>query len=188
MSLIQVAAPLIRLAAVDDGYAKELLDAVLADELAFGGLVGTEIQPAEVGVLKPSEWQWFASWRQALGGRLDEVVLLHLAGSAGTRFARFKVRALVLRDRYTNGVAQFVGLSHDVGLNWLSDQVRDPRVDPRELVRDSLQCATEASWFVLRELTSLDDHRGEIVSNLLDEFAANYEINPEITTRWRYEP
>jgi hypothetical protein len=111
MSAIQVAAPLIRLAAADDGYAQNLHDAVATDQHrpgpydAYLGLVEAGIQPAELGWLKPTEWQWYASWRQALGGKLDEVVLLHLAACAGTRFARFEVRALVLRDPNTNRAA-----------------------------------------------------------------------------------
>ncbi len=80
MSLIQVAAPLIRLAAVDEGYGEVFHDAVTADEGAFLGLVQAQIQPVELGWLKPTEWLWFARWRQALGGRLDEVVLLASRG------------------------------------------------------------------------------------------------------------
>lgn len=190
MSLIQVAAPLIRLAAADDGYAQDLQDAIAADDRAYSGLVAAEIQPADLGWLKPTEWQWFASWRQALGGGLDEVLLLHLAGSAGTRFARFEVRALVLRDPDTNQFApEFVEhpeIDDNVGLNWLIDQVHEPRVDPRELAFDSLQCATEASWFVLRQLTSLDNDRGHLVQRLLDQYAGNFDIGSKITSRWRY--
>ena len=191
MSLIQVAAPLIRLAAADDGYAQDLHDAVTTDAGAYSGLVAAAIEPAELGCLKPTEWQWFASWRQALGGRLDAVVLLHLAMSAGTRFARFEVRALVLRNPDTNRIAsEFIKppeSDKEVGLNWLIAQVHDPRVDPSELMHDSLQCATEASWFVLRQLTSLDDHRGDLVRKELDSLRRADEIDSAITKRW-YAP
>ena len=191
MSLIQVAAPLIRLAAADDGYAQNLHDAVTTDAGAYRGLVTAAIEPAEFGCLKPSEWQWFASWRQALGGRLDEVILLHLDRCAGTRFARFEVRALVLRNPDTNRIAfEFIkppDVDQEVGLNWLITQVHEPRVDPSELTHDSLQCATEASWFVLRQLTSLKDHRGNVVRNLLDEYARDHEIDLAITRLWYWQ-
>jgi hypothetical protein len=188
MSLIQVAAPLIRLAAADDGYAQDLDDAVAADKNAYEGLINTSIRPAELGCLNPTEWQWFASWRQAHGGSLDEVVLLHLADFAVTRFARFEVRALVLRDPHTNQLATLLE-GHppprgSVGLNWLVTQVQEPRVDPRELALDSLQCATEASWFVLRQFTSREDERGEVVQKLLGEYAKRDDVDSAITRLW----
>jgi hypothetical protein len=190
MSLIQLAAPLIRLAAADDGYALDLDDAVAADDRALEGLVAAEIQPDELGVLKPTEWLWFARWRQALGGGLDREVLFHLARYAATPFARFEVRSVVLCDDSTNGLArEFINPSQrpdDIGLDWLTAQAQDPRVDPRELALDSLQCATEASWFVLRQLTSLDDERGQLVRDQLDRFAAERDIGAEVASRWRY--
>lgn len=190
MSLIQLAAPLIRLAAADDDYAQDLGDAVDAEESARGGLVAAQIQESELYWLRPSEWQWFARWRQALGGRLDEHILSLLTESAVTPFARFEVRALVLRDPYTNQLAQEVTRHadrwDDVGLRWLSAQTQDPGVDPLELVSDSLQCATEASWFVLRELTLRDDDRAAVVREQLAGFAAQREVTTEITRRWRY--
>jgi hypothetical protein len=191
MSLVQIAAPLIRLAAADDGYAQDLRDAIADDDRAYVGLVTAEIQPAELGWLKPTEWQWFANWRQSLDGELDPVVLSHLATSAASRFARFEVRALVLRDSYTNQLASEVhnvpDIDNAVGFRWLVGQIHEPRVDPRELARDSLQCATEASWFVLRQLTSLDDRdRANLVDKMLDDFATSFEIDPALTGRWRY--
>jgi hypothetical protein len=191
MSLIQIAAPLIRLAAADDGYAQDLRDAIASDDRAYGGLVSAEIRPTELQWLKPTEWQWFANWRQSLGGELDPVVLSHLGISAGSRFARFEVRALTLRDPSTNELASedtyVPDADNSVGLQWLVGQIHEPRVDPTELARDSLQCATEASWFVLRQLTSLDDRdRANRVIQMLDDFATFSEIDPVLTSRWRY--
>ena len=51
-------------------------------------------------------------------------------------------------------------------------------------MNDALQCATEASWFVLRELTSLHE-RADFVQAELDAFAIEREVAPEITRRWR---
>jgi len=190
MSLIRVAAPLIRLAAVDENYGRDLHDAVTADEDTFVGLVRAQIQPVELGWLKPTEWLWFARWRQATGAGLDEVVLPHLARSALTRSARFEVRSLVLRDPSTNRVAPEYPNTlwrTEIGLRWLNDQARDPHVDPRELALDSLQCATEASWFALRRLTSGDDERGLLVREQLNGFADLRGISPEVTSRWRYQ-
>src|ERR1700761_5443944 len=123
MSLIPLAAPLIRLAATDDEYAQDLYDAI-ADQQAFDRLVRGPIQEADLVELSPTQWQWYASWRQELGGELDRVVLDHLTRSALTRFARVQFPELVLRDRETNQYApRFAGISGDyenTGLNWLS--------------------------------------------------------------------
>jgi hypothetical protein len=174
----------------DDGYAQDLRDAVDADELAFRLVIGP-VAPSDLAWMTPTEWQWFARWRQALGGRLDRSLLGHLSAAAGTRFARFEVRALVLRDPHTNLVAAEIGdrrgQHDDIGLNWLraqADETRNP-LEALELARDSLQCATEASWFVLRQLTSLGDDRADFVTGQLDAFAEQNGVTSEITWRWR---
>ncbi len=191
MSLIRIAAPLIHLAAADDGYAQDLRDAIADDDRTYSGLVTAEVRPTELEWLKPTEWQWFADWRQSLGGELDPVVLSHLTTSAGSRFARFQVRALALRDPSTNRLASETAnvpnVENGVGFQWLIEQVHEPTVDPLELARDSLQCATEASWFVLRRLTSLDDlDRAGFVIEMLDNFEATIEIDPSLARRWRH--
>jgi hypothetical protein len=191
MSLIPLAAPLIRLAAVDDGYAQDLHDAVFADrQTLVSGLVEAQVQEADLVELTPTQWQWYASWRQELGGGLDRVVLVHLTDSALTRFARFQVRELVLRDRPTNALArEFAGPAPDrpdaIGLNWLSEQARQAQVDQAlELMNDALQCATEASWFLLRQLTSLRNEVGRSVGQQLELFADRREITPQFRARW----
>jgi hypothetical protein len=186
MSLIPLAAPLIRLAAVDDGYAQDLHDAVDADrEALLNGLVRAQVQKADLAELTPTQWQWYASWRQELGGGLNRVVLDHLTASASTRFARFEVRELVLRDPQTNQLAarsrDLPAGSDAIGLNWLSEQAQGAGDDDAlELMRDSLQCATQASWFLLRQLTSLGEGRGELVRERLDAFPRGRGI----TARW----
>ena len=194
MSLIPLAAQLIRRAVEDDVYAQDLRDAIAADERAFEGLIHGVVHPADLGWMTPTDWQWFARFRQALGGGLDGVVLSYLAEAATTRFARFDVRALVLRDPRTNQLApEASDLPHrlddtglgDIGLDWLSAEAHATR-DPLELTLDALQCATEASWFVLRQLTSLGDERAIFVGEQLDAFARQREITPETTRRWRF--
>ncbi|BCZ23362.1 hypothetical protein MYSE111917_02910 [Mycobacterium senriense] len=134
MSLIALSAPLIRLAAVDDGYAQDLFEAVVSDEASKAGLVDGPISEDELALLTPSEWQWYATWRQSLDGGLDRLLLNHLTVSVTTRFARFEVRALVLRDRRTNELApQYDTPPQDesndtVGLRWLADQAGGQRV------------------------------------------------------------
>jgi hypothetical protein len=189
MSLIPVAAPLIRRAVDDDNYAQDLREAVAADERLFHDLVYSTVREVDLGRLTPSQWQWFARWRQSLGGELDQVVLFHLARSAVTRFARFEVRALVLRDPYTNELATEASYHPneigDVGLRWLAAEADTTQL-PLELMRDALQCATEASWFALRQLTALNDERGRLVRAGLDDFSAGREIDPAIKRRWRF--
>jgi hypothetical protein len=101
--------------------------------------------------------------------------------------ARFQVRELVLRDPETNAAAplatdpaaEVVGV---VGLEWLSEQARSTESDNEalELMRDSLQCATEAPWFLLRQLTFGRDGRSDLVRARLDAIAEDGRI----TARW----
>jgi hypothetical protein len=147
MSLIALAAPLIRLAAGDDGYAQDLYEAVDGDDDAWAGLVDGRISEDELELLTPAEWQWYATWRQSLDGDLDPVLLDHLVSTATTRFARFSYRSLVLQDPATNNSApRFdTGLDLDLqadqtplaadasgdsvlGLQWLDTQARGVRV------------------------------------------------------------
>lgn len=69
MSLIRVSAALIRLAAVDDGYAQELFEALDADEETRARLVNARITEDELAQLTPAEWQWYANWRKASTAR-----------------------------------------------------------------------------------------------------------------------
>ncbi len=216
MSLIPLAAPLIRLAATDMEYAQDLRKAV-ADDQARSGLVRSQVQEDDLAELTSSQWQWYASWRQELDGALDRVVLDHLTDSAATRFARFEVRELVLRDPLTNAAAlegdDLSDRPDAIGLNWLSRQAKSARIirdfdqipdeelaevfeqmpdevlelirdEALELMDDALQCATEASWFLLRRLTSLNDDRGRSVSEQLRDFVRRRDIAPRIWELW----
>jgi hypothetical protein len=237
MSLISLAAPLIRLAAADESYEQELFDAVYpkrdpegdserdpeGDSEALIGLVHSGVRRQELAALTSTEWQWYANWRQALGGRLDPVVLKYLTDSASTRFARFEVHKLVLRDPETNELAPTADdpsasdrpdAIDAIGLNWLSEQARGKLVEEEfqrrrdegeeqltpaeafesvrdealievfELMRDALQCATDASWFLLRRLTSLNDDRARLVTEELQAFARDRRIDSRMTQRW----
>jgi len=188
MSLIPLAAHLIRLAATDAECAQDLRDAVFADDQAVSGLVEADVQNQELAELTSTQWQWYASWRQELGGDLSRTVLDHLTANAATRFARFEVRELVLRDPPTN---QYVAAADDrrgaeppVGLTWLSEQAQGAGGDEAiELMDDALQCATDASWFLLRQLTSLSESRGA-VRRALEEFANAREISAGLRQSW----
>ncbi|GHB85950.1 hypothetical protein GCM10010347_66190 [Streptomyces cirratus] len=186
MSLIRISAELIRRAVVDEGYAQDLRDAVAADQVALEGLVYAEIVEEDLDWLVPSEWQWFAHWRQSLRGPLDETVLRHLSLAAVTRFARFDLRGLVLRDDRTNELAPEAGsheTRHDLGLRWLAHEAKE-FPDSIEVALDALQYATEASWFTLRVLTSIDDEHSEEVRAQLREFATQRQLGEEILHRW----
>lgn len=186
MSLIQISAELIRRAVVDDGYAQDLREAVEADQGALEGLVYAPIVEDDLGWLAASEWQWFAHWRQSMSGPLDETILRHLSLAAVTRYARFDLRGLVMRDQRTNELAPEAGsreTRHDLGLRWLTAEAQE-FPDSIEVARDALQYATEASWFTLRVLTSIDDQRGGEVRAQLREFAAQRQLGEEIMHRW----
>ncbi|MFM9499831.1 hypothetical protein ACKI1Q_40400 [Streptomyces galilaeus] len=186
MSLIGISAELIRRAVVDEGYSQDLRDAIAADQGARQGLVYEDIVEDELGWLAPSEWQWFAHWRQSMGGPLDETILRHLSLAAVTRYARFNLRGLVMRDQRTNELAPQAEpreTHDDLGLRWLAAEAQTVR-DSMEVVRDALEHATEASWFTLRVLTSIDDERGVKVRDELREFAAQRQLGTEIMHRW----
>jgi hypothetical protein len=217
MSLIPLVAHRIRLAAADEDYEQELCDAVREGGEGFRTLVRARVRRQELAALTPIEWQWYASWRQALGGPLDAVVLNHLTDSGSTRFARYEVHKLVLRDPRTNADAlegdDLSNRPNAIGLNWLHRQATGARIiedfdripdeelggvfeqmpdevfelmrdEALELMRDALQCATEASWFLLRRLTSLNDDRGRSVNEWLRDFVRSREIEPRIWERW----
>jgi hypothetical protein len=107
VSLIRTTAVLIRRAATDDGYAQELLDAVNSDQAAFGPLVNGRTDEDELHWLTPSQWLWFARWRQDRGGPLDPVVLRYLDDALlpAARSIRFEFRGLVMRDPASNDAA-----------------------------------------------------------------------------------
>jgi hypothetical protein len=229
MSRIALAAPLIRLATVDDRYTQDLFEAVDTDGSSKEALVFGPIEEDDLAHLTLAEWQWYANWRQGLGGGLDETLLDHLTDCASTRFARFEVRALVLRDRRTNELAADPDNADPanrpdgpdaVGWRWLTEQAQAQRVAPvadmavrehlgdsealtqpplddpvvraywerrqraendeaLELMIDALQCATEASWFLLRQLTSRNDEAGMLVQQQLVVFAERRGLNPQ---------
>ncbi|MFD5836197.1 hypothetical protein ACFWHV_21895 [Streptomyces collinus] len=186
MSLIQISAELIRRAVVDEGYAQDLRDAVEADQRALEGLAHARIAEDDLGWLTPSEWQWFAHWRQTMNGPLDKTILQHLSRAAATRYARFDLRGLVMRDQRTTKLAPEARSRetlHGLGLRWLAIEAQE-FPDSIEIVNDALQYATEASWFTLRVLTSIDDERGEEVRAQLREFAAQRQLDEEIMHRW----
>lgn len=186
MSLIPLAAELIKQAAIDENYAMDLETSARADEGAFNGLVNARIDTTELGWLSPTEWLWFVRWRQGHGGSLQPVVLDYLASIHGSRALRFQLRYLVMRDPATEESAlqsYETGTAESVGLTWLDAHAR-VSVDSEEVARDALQVATEPAWFTLRVLTSLDDPRSIGVRAQLRVFARTNEISNEITSRW----
>ncbi|BBX47640.1 hypothetical protein GCM10009641_18380 [Mycobacterium cookii] len=141
MRLVSLAAEKIQRAAGDEDEEQKLFAAVESERRESDGggrllsdlVEYTTVVEEELEVLTPIEWQWFASWRQALGGGLDRLVLNYLIDCATTRFARYQVRALVLRDPATNEQAlssqeRPEGVAESVGLTWLREQAQGARV------------------------------------------------------------
>jgi hypothetical protein len=191
VSLIPVAAALVRQAAADENYSQDLHDAARDDPAAFEGLVRGPIEEAELRWLSPSEWLWFARWRQDLGGPLDGRVLGHLdvALAAASRASRFDFRGLVMRDPASN-VAAVEATSRqagrqDPGLRWAERHAQN-FPDSLEVARDALQYATPVAWFTVRVLTSLEDARAQDVNDWLDQVADQRQIGPEVTDWWRF--
>lgn len=191
MSLISVAAALVRQAAADENYSQDLHDAVRDDPDALEDLVYKPVEETELGWLSASEWLWFARWRQDLGGPLDGRVLSHLdlVLAAASRASRFEFRGLVMRDPASNIAAVEAtsrqGARRDVGLQWAERHAQN-FPESLEVARDALQYATPAAWFTVRVLTSLDGPRGQDVGDWLDQIADQRQIDPEVTGRWRF--
>lgn len=248
MRLVSLAAERIRLAAADEDRAQDLFAAVESESNGAdggGGLLHALIEYAgaaeeELEVLTPAEWQWFAVWRQALGGGLDQIVLDYLTDSATTRFARYEVRALVLCDPETNDAAPRgmelldevrrpqlpkevraedlpAEVRQSVGLMWLWEQAQGARVmrmieaqsarvaearaaearveepiernaalieEALELMADALQCATDASEFLIRELDKVGGEPTRAVRAYREAVENQRSISSEITARW----
>jgi hypothetical protein len=199
MSLIPIAAELIRQAAADDNYSQDLYAAVSADQGAFRSLVTGPVEEDDLGWLSPSEWLWFAQWRQDLGGPLHRRILDHLdrALPAVSRVFRFDFRGLVMRDPASNDAIETQHTLPDdsrsgrqddgsIGLQWVQRHARE-YPDSLEVSRDALQYATPVAWYALRVLTGLGDDRAEQVRQWLTQIAAEREISPEITRLWQNE-
>jgi hypothetical protein len=110
MSLIPIAAQRIRQAAHDSEAAQDFYDAVLASG-QMNELVGADIADEELAELNSTEWQWYASWRQERGGDLNPTVIEHLTATSMSRYSRFKLRRLILRDPPTNRYAATEGVN-----------------------------------------------------------------------------
>ena len=189
MSLIPVAAAFIRQAADDENYAQNLHDAVHENPPALHGLIDGPVDETELGWLSPSEWLWFARWRQDLGGTLDPQILSHLdlVLATASRASRFEFRGLIMRDPGANlaaaGAISRLGQYEDVGLQAAERHARN-FPDSLEVARDAVQYATPAAWFTIRVLTSLDGRRARQVRGWLERIAAQRQLDPEVTGLW----
>lgn len=187
MSAVRIAAELIRRAVVEEVYAQDLQDGIDGDATAFEGLVHAVIDERDLAWLAPSDWLWFALWRQAQGGPLDASLIAYLEQALYARSARFDLRALVMRDPLAEEEAaaerQEGRLVESVGLQWLSEHAHRFS-DTLEVARDALQIATEPAWFTLRELTSSERPQALAVREQLLLFAEQREISHEIVSSW----
>ena len=191
MSLIPLAAALIRQAAADENYAQNLHNAVHENPPARHGLVDDPVEEIELGWLSPSEWLWFARWRQDLGGSLDPQILRHLdlVLATASRASRFEFRGLIMRDPAANlaateAISRQVGYD-DVGLQSAERHARD-FPDSLEVARNAVQYATPAAWFTIRVLTSLDDQRARQVRGWLEQIAEQGRIDTEVRGLWEF--
>ncbi|MEB3023561.1 hypothetical protein [[Mycobacterium] crassicus] len=188
MSLIPLVAYLIRQAAYDSEAAQDFYDAALASGQTRD-LVGADIEDQELDELNPTEWQWYAGWRQELGGDLNPTLIQHLTQVSMSRYSRFKLRRLILRDPPTNRyAAERVDAGEPpYGAIWLTEQAGSAQVaQATELMDDALQCATDASWFLLNQLTTVGEYRGTI-ARTLTAFAEARGITSGLRQRWGLE-
>lgn len=186
MSLIPLAAQLIKRAATDENYAMDLYVSIGTDRGALEGLVHGQVDEGELGWLSPSEWLWFVRWRQSSGGSLQSAILEYLGSMSVSRASRFHLRYLVMRDPATERAARALGETRpaeSVGLRWLERDAHTS-AESGEVARDALQVATEPAWFTLRVLTSLDDDRSADLRAQLRAFAERNGIASEVTSRW----
>lgn len=207
MSILRVASALIERAARDENYALDLAQAA-QDDVVYDGLVLDSFSAEDFTALAPSDLLWFAEWRQGMGGPLDLTLLRRLTLSylVGSREFRFRARGLALRDAETIGAApafqpeaflNTFGQGEEpailldrppseegalAGLTYLAEEAA--RATNRlEVGRDAIQYGTEASWFSLRVLTSLEGSDGA-VSQWLSGFAESRGVPDEVSQRW----
>jgi hypothetical protein len=191
VSLVPVAAALIRQATADENYAQDLRNAIDENPPAWHGLVDDPVEETELGWLSLTEWLWFARWRQDLGGSLDAQILNHLDSALenASRASRFEFRGLIMRDPAANFAATEAltrqGGYEDVGLQSAERHARH-FPDGVEVARDAVQYATPVAWFTIRVLTSLDDQRAQRVRRWLGQFAAQRQIDSQITGLWEF--
>jgi hypothetical protein len=185
VSVFRLAAELIRRAAVDDGYEQDLHDALLQQDEAALMLRDAAIDEAALRYLTPSDWLWFAEWRQGHDGTLDLGLVAYLAAATGSREQRYRLRALVMRDRDVAEEAPEARLDEPraAGLRWLREHARQ-FPEPIEVVYDALQVATEPAWFVLRVMTAPDVDRDEALRRWLVAFGEAREVPAAIQRRW----
>jgi hypothetical protein len=168
MSLVPLAAALIRRTLADESYAIDL-ELAIEDRVARRGLVDQLASDHELGALSPTEWLWFAQWRQQHGGALDPIVLEFLGSVGIGRPQRFALRGLVMRDRRTVRDVATADATESTGLQWLATHVTVS--DPVELARDALQHATPVAWWVIDRLVTDERHR-RAATDFLEAFAA----------------
>lgn len=154
-------APLIRSAVADDYCAQDFYDAVVNDDGAIDALVFRALDERDFPQLTATEWLWFANWRQARRGPLDEDLLMYLTLSSTSRAARFQVRALVLRDPETNSNAiewppDRTDSPPGAGLKWLQLQALLWRID---MVLDLADEARKQSDLVFDHQAEADAER-----------------------------
>jgi hypothetical protein len=192
VTILRVAAELIRHAAKDENYVLDLHEAA-RDEVVFSALVLAPVQVDDLPALRPSEWLWFARWRQGMGGPLDVNLLRWIDEGVrtGSREARFRLRGLAMCDPSSERVAEtaepFGYLARDPGLTFLQEHATTFG-DGFEVARDALQYASPASWFTLRVLTTERVDTGSDVRRYLTALADRLEISDEVTARWYGPP
>lgn len=197
MSALRLAAELLRRASRDDNYARDLDDAIDGDEALASALLREPLDEEDLAALGASELLWFAEWRQSRAGNLDRTLLDHLdvALALGSRFARYRLRGLPMRDPRALRLVSLldpadrslddIGLN-DVGLGWIAEHARSFR-DPEEVARDALQYATPVSWFTLRILTSPDRPGWRQTTRELRDFAERNEVSADVTSLWSFD-
>jgi hypothetical protein len=190
VSILRIAAQLIRRASQDVNFSWDLDAAVQDDEEIFERMVHAAIRPSELPALSPSEWLWYAKWRQGRGGYLDQLLLEYLeaAFAGGSRYLRFQLRSLVMNDAGTLSAAasmrtQFQDESNSIGLLWIRQHILR-FADSAEIARDALQNATPVAWYSLRVLSSLEGSRGQVVRGLLERLAEERELGSKIRRQW----
>lgn len=184
MSLVPLAAELVRRAASDEGYALDL-ERAIENRTARRGLIRAPIEPQELRALSPGDWLWFMLWRQNRGAALDDVVLTHLTSLGTSRAFRFELRGLVMRDAKTEAELKNE-TDRSVGLSWLAAQALEAP-NPLEVVQDALQYATEPAWFTIRSAVSSVGERGAPVRGMLRAFALERELDARIPSAWGLE-
>ncbi len=153
MTLVPLAAELIRRATQDPGYEITLFDATASGTAAR---LRDPVESEELPWLSAGEWVWFAEWRLSVGWSVDIVVLDHIDRWTHTAEMRHRLVTLALRAAERDNADRAEGSWLRGYVDRLSDR---SRAEQEAFVRTALQ---EGGTSAIDALSQVLSQRGDL--------------------------